>query len=258
MSVVNMNKISTAVSPLKEQAAEIAEDTPNFTLSKTGTNVVVFMLDRAMGPYIPYLLNEDLQLEQQFDGFTYYSNTLSYGWHTNFASAALFGGYEYTPTELNARSSESLVDKQNEALKVMHQGLTKEETKHIVDWCNDRHLGFYLEANRGMYCNDYMLEQGPETMALTVLLLAAMPFTGIWIGSIGSQDILMSSDTQEFTVQSGSTVYRIELSDIKEVTLLEELPEHLSRKMGTGMDFDQRYRCLPYVGVLKDECYQGK
>lgn len=28
--------------------------------------------------------------------------------------------------------------------------------------------------------------------------------------------------------------------------------------VGFGMDFDQRYRCLPYVGVLKDECYQGK
>ena len=47
---------------------------------------------------------------------------------------------------------------------VLHQGLTKEEVKHIVDWCNERHLGFYLEANSGMYCNDYMLEQGPETM----------------------------------------------------------------------------------------------
>ena len=47
---------------------------------------------------------------------------------------------------------------------VMHQGLTVEEVKHIVDWCNERHLGFYLEANSGMYCNDYMLEQGPETM----------------------------------------------------------------------------------------------
>ena len=47
---------------------------------------------------------------------------------------------------------------------VMHQGLTKEEVKHIVDWCNERHLGFYLEANSGMYCNDYMLEQGPATM----------------------------------------------------------------------------------------------
>ena len=47
---------------------------------------------------------------------------------------------------------------------VMHHGLTKEECKHIVDWCNERHLGFYLEANSGMYCNDYMLEQGPATM----------------------------------------------------------------------------------------------
>ena len=47
---------------------------------------------------------------------------------------------------------------------VMHQLITLEQCKHIVDWCNERHLGFYLEANSGMYCNDYMLEQGPETM----------------------------------------------------------------------------------------------
>lgn len=47
---------------------------------------------------------------------------------------------------------------------IMHQGLSKEDVKHIVDWCNKRHLGFYLEANSGMYCNDYMLEQGPDTM----------------------------------------------------------------------------------------------
>ena len=26
--------------------------------------------------------------------------------------------------------------------------------------------------------------------------------------------------------------------------------------VGFGMDFDQRYRCLPYVGVLKEECYK--
>ena len=47
---------------------------------------------------------------------------------------------------------------------VMHQGLSKEDVKHIVDWCNERHLGFYLESNSGIYCNDYMLEQGPATM----------------------------------------------------------------------------------------------
>ncbi len=26
--------------------------------------------------------------------------------------------------------------------------------------------------------------------------------------------------------------------------------------IGYGMDFDQKYRCLPYVGVLKPECYE--
>ena len=119
MAVVNISKINTAVTPLEEEAAANAADTPNFTLSKTGENVVVFMLDRAMGPYIPYLINENPQLVQQFDGFTYYANTMSYGWHTNFASPALFGGYEYTPVEINARDTESLVDKQNEALKVL-------------------------------------------------------------------------------------------------------------------------------------------
>jgi Cof subfamily protein (haloacid dehalogenase superfamily) len=47
---------------------------------------------------------------------------------------------------------------------VMHQKLTKEEVKHIVDWCNARHLGITVECNSGMYCNDYTVEQGPEVM----------------------------------------------------------------------------------------------
>ena len=27
--------------------------------------------------------------------------------------------------------------------------------------------------------------------------------------------------------------------------------------VGYGLDFDERYRNLPYVGVLKEEVYQG-
>ena len=27
--------------------------------------------------------------------------------------------------------------------------------------------------------------------------------------------------------------------------------------VGYGLDFNQHYRCLPYVGVLKEECYQN-
>ncbi len=47
---------------------------------------------------------------------------------------------------------------------IMHQSLTKEECRHIVDWCNERHLGFYLESNSGMYINEYFVEQAPRTM----------------------------------------------------------------------------------------------
>ena len=88
-------------------------------LSKDGNNVVVIMLDRAMGDYVPYILNEKPELKEKFDGFTYYSNTISFGGHTNMGVPALMGGYEYTPVEMNKRSDEALVDKHNESIKVM-------------------------------------------------------------------------------------------------------------------------------------------
>ena len=90
-----------------------------FTLSKHGKNVIVIMLDRAMNEYIPYLLAEKPELKQMYSGFTYYPNTISFGPTTNIGTPALFGGYEYTPEEINKRSSETLCQKQNEALKVM-------------------------------------------------------------------------------------------------------------------------------------------
>lgn len=95
------------------------DEIPSIPLSKNGKNVVVLMLDRAMGTEIPYIFNEKPELIEQFDGFTYYPNTISYGSHTRFGTPALYGGYEYTPEKINERSSESLVSKQDEALKVM-------------------------------------------------------------------------------------------------------------------------------------------
>ncbi len=90
-----------------------------FTLSKTGKNVVVIMLDRAMNEYIPYIFKEKPELLETFDGFTYYNNVISHGGYTNFGVPPLMGGYEYTPVEMNKRDNELLVDKHNEALKVM-------------------------------------------------------------------------------------------------------------------------------------------
>ncbi|MCR5755248.1 MAG: membrane protein insertase YidC [Acetatifactor sp.] len=98
---------------------EATEVSPILTLSKTGKNVVVFMLDRAISDYFPYIMAEKPELSEQFSGFVYYPNTISFGQYTIYASAAIFGGYEYTPSAMNERSDVPAVDKQNEALKVL-------------------------------------------------------------------------------------------------------------------------------------------
>lgn len=116
MSAMNIVTIKQSVDKL---TIEQTTEKPNFQLSKTGKNVIVFMLDRAPGVYIPYLFNESPVLKEQFAGFTYYSNTISFGGYTNFGTPALMGGYEYTPVELNKRNEESLASKHNEAVKLM-------------------------------------------------------------------------------------------------------------------------------------------
>ena len=115
MSVVNVNTVNKSIDAL-ESYMEKLQVMPSYNLSKEGENVLVIMLDRAMGEYIPYIMNEAPDIKEKFDGFTYYNNVISFGGHTNFAAPALLGGYEYTPVELNKRDEEPLVDKHNESL----------------------------------------------------------------------------------------------------------------------------------------------
>ncbi|MBQ1984764.1 MAG: sulfatase-like hydrolase/transferase, partial [Clostridia bacterium] len=119
MSAVNIVRTVEPVQKAFDAGKVWVSDDPHASLSKEGENVVVIMLDRAMGQFVPYIFNEKPELLEQFDGFTYYSNTVSFGGYTNFGTPALFGGYEYTPVEINKRDTESLMSKQNEALSVM-------------------------------------------------------------------------------------------------------------------------------------------
>lgn len=119
MSSVNCLGVNKSIATLDLSVNSASESTPHFTLSKSGKNVVVIMLDRAVGCFVPYMLNEKPELKEKFDGFTYYSNTISFGQNTNFGSPALYGGYEYTPIEMNKRNTELLQDKHDEALLLM-------------------------------------------------------------------------------------------------------------------------------------------
>ncbi len=48
---------------------------------------------------------------------------------------------------------------------LMHQSLTYEQTKHVVDWCTERNMGIILEANPGRFVDQTFLEQGPDAFA---------------------------------------------------------------------------------------------
>ncbi|MBQ4651244.1 MAG: YidC/Oxa1 family membrane protein insertase [Oscillospiraceae bacterium] len=120
MSASQSIRINREARELKEYTQALQqEEYLGFPLSKRGQNVVILMMDRAMGDYLPYIFEEKPELEEKFAGFTYYSNVISYGDITNIGVPAIYGGYEYTPVEMNRRADESLRDKHNEALKVM-------------------------------------------------------------------------------------------------------------------------------------------
>jgi YidC/Oxa1 family membrane protein insertase len=115
ISAVRVIAIVITLSGFNYMYRNTSEDV-NIELSATGQNVVVIMLDKMTGSYIPYIFNERPDVAAKFSGFTYYPNTVSFGQFTNFASPAMYGGYDYTPEMIDARSDELLKDKHNEAL----------------------------------------------------------------------------------------------------------------------------------------------
>lgn len=91
---------------------------PILNLSKEGKNVVFLFLDRAMNAYFPYIMDQSPELTEQYQGFVYYPNTVSYGSHTITGAPSMLGGYEYTPDNMEARG-EKLIDTHNESLLVL-------------------------------------------------------------------------------------------------------------------------------------------
>ena len=86
---------------------------------------------------------------EQFDGFTYYPNTISYGSSTIFGSPALYGGYDYTPDKINARVDESLASKQNEALRVMPEIFF--DNGYTITICDPSYAGYQALPDLSIY-----------------------------------------------------------------------------------------------------------
>ena len=149
MSTLNMINIKKSIDSILMSNSSQSNNKPHFTLSQDGKNVVVIMLDRAFNGYVPYIFNELPELKEQFDGFTYYSNTISFAKYTNLASPALLGGYEYTPVEMNKRENETLKDKHNEALLVMP--VLFSENNYKVTVCDPPYANYQYIPDLSIY-----------------------------------------------------------------------------------------------------------
>lgn len=121
MSGMNIMNARDSLVNVMDDSKHVSEgpDSNRIVLSKNGKNVIVIMLDGAIGPYVPYMVQEKPELKQKLSGFTHYNNTVSLGGHTLFGSPGLFGGYEYVPEATNKRKDKVLKEKHNEAMLLL-------------------------------------------------------------------------------------------------------------------------------------------
>jgi len=124
-NIYKINKAYKQLSARMANAPEKASLEPIFNLSKDNKNVIVFMADGAINGFVPLIFNEHPEIEKQFDGFTLYKNTASFASHTLMGIPPLWGGYEYTPLEMNKKKDVPLVEKHNQALLTIPLLLTK-------------------------------------------------------------------------------------------------------------------------------------
>jgi len=117
-SVINVKKIHDDFDFVRERHAS-QKDSENiqseYTFSKTGKNVLLVMLDCAVGGYVPFVFEEKPELKSVMEGFHWFPNCASFANHTLIGALPIYGGYEYTPVAINSRNVTPLLDKQREA-----------------------------------------------------------------------------------------------------------------------------------------------
>jgi len=103
----------------KTELSGISGIQPVFHLSKDKPNIIIIMADQAIGGFVKPIFDEQPVLYDQFEGFTWFPNTVSFAMHTLMGVPPLWGGYEYTPKEMSRRDTIPLVEKHNEALLML-------------------------------------------------------------------------------------------------------------------------------------------
>jgi len=100
---------------------------------------------------------------------------------------------------------------------------------------NDNHFFVNARIGMNMSCN-LAKTSGKVVMLISALLIAAMPFIGIWIWvEERTPTALVLTDT-ELIARHTRDQYTIQLADIESIEILTEMPWIISRDNGTSMD----------------------
>lgn len=132
LSVVNYSSIGSFFKNYQKPEAQVSDIDKIISLSPKGKNVMVIMLDRSTGYMIDPVFENNPYLYDEFDGFTLYPNTVAFGSWTIQGAVCLYGGYEYTPWEMNQRRDVPMVDKHNEGISLQANLFSKNGYKVTV------------------------------------------------------------------------------------------------------------------------------
>lgn len=155
LSIKNYITIASSYSNMTPPNVSTADIKPIYHLSKEGKNVIVIMQDRLFSPLIPQYFTDFKEDIAAFDGFTYYRNCTSFAVYTMLGTPGIFGGYSYTPFEINKDTTKTLQQKHNEAIltlpRVFHElgeGLPNKEQWSVTvsDMPYENYLEYPIES----------------------------------------------------------------------------------------------------------------
>ncbi len=158
---------SDALAAEKKQR-DAVELKPIYHLSKNQPNVILLMLDRAAGSKVQEIFNEDASLNEKYSGFVFYDNAASFNGHTLLGAPPLFGGYEYTPAEMQRRTGVTREQKVNESqlvlARVFNEQLGYKASVNDPTWINSSNYcdlsflkGYDIDGHQtiGTYTQDW-------------------------------------------------------------------------------------------------------
>jgi len=184
VSVYNIFIINKSYSQLKNQktasTGEIIKLEPIYSLSNDARNVIVIMTDGGVNGFVPMIFDDYPELYRQFDGFTLYRNTASFSSHTLSGVPPIWGGYDYTPLEMNRDNGVPLVEKHNKALLTLPLLLVDagfKVTATDTSWANyswvpdnsiyDEHKDITAFNTKGIYSGLWYSKNGQEKTNFT-------------------------------------------------------------------------------------------